>query len=79
MDFPTLNINPKSRLLYIKNSLYKKLGPTIKAVPNSTAILLFKENESLENVLTSIDTIRQDIEHAIKTKKLKEKNDNAKT
>jgi hypothetical protein len=71
MDFPTLNINESSQLLYIKNDFYKKLGSKVKAAPNGTAILLFKENASLEEVLTSVETIRSDILYAIETRNKK--------
>jgi hypothetical protein len=46
--------------------MVKILGTNAKAIPNRSAILLFGGETPLEDVIESIDIIRQDLQHAIK-------------
>lgn len=73
MDFKTLTIPNRSRLLYISRKDYPQLGEKVKAAPNTIAVLLFKGDATYDEVLASIDTIRSDVEHAKQTHNKREK------
>ena len=45
--------------------IVQALGFKLKAIPNRAAVLLYPEGIPLEDVLKSLDIIRDDLEHAI--------------
>ena len=59
-------VNPDTRLIYLKKEMVKILGANAKAIPNRSAILFFGSDTPLEDVVDSIDIIKQDLQHAIK-------------
>lgn len=64
-----IKIHPKQRLAYIPKELYAILSSHSKAVANRTAVLLFPEGISKENVLKSLLIIKDDLEHGIELEK----------
>jgi len=59
-----IKIHPQQRIAYIPKELYAVLSSHSKAVANRTAVLLFPEGTSRENVLKSLDIIKADLLHA---------------
>lgn len=57
--------------IYIAKPLRQSgLVNTIEIVPNAKAAVIFQAGTSLEDVLRSLDIIRQDLEHRIQTKEV---------
>lgn len=59
-----ITINEKQRLAYIPKALYNVLGNNVKATPNRAAVLLTRENLSIDDALRSLDLIKRDLQHA---------------
>jgi hypothetical protein len=59
-----IKINPEQRLAYIPKEIYAVLSNHAKAIPNRVAVLIFRDGVSREDVLKSLDIIKQDLLHA---------------
>lgn len=59
-----IKIHPKQRLAYVPQAIYEVLTSSIRAIPNRTAVLLFAEGTSRQDVLISLEIIKRDIMHA---------------
>lgn len=56
----------QSGVLYVPKEIRQCFGRSMKIIPNATAALFFPSDTRYEDVLASLDIIRQDIEHRLK-------------
>ena len=71
-----IRINPEQRLAYIPKEIVNAIGCNLKATPNRTAVLLYPENSTFENIIKSLDIIKQDIQHGADLLKDKQNGEN---
>ncbi len=55
-----------SGVLYIPKEIRRCFGRSMKIIPNATAALFFPAETAYEDVLASLDIIRQDIQHRLR-------------
>lgn len=55
-----------SGVLYIPKEIRECFSRSIRIIPNATAALFFPSDADYEDVLASLDIIRQDIQHRLR-------------
>jgi hypothetical protein len=63
-----IKIHPEQRLAYIPRQLVETLGFRLKAVPDTTAVLLFPENADPQDVIESLQIIKAELLHTLAIK-----------
>jgi hypothetical protein len=56
----------ESGVLYIPKEIRQCFGRSMRIIPNATAALFFPSTSKYEDVLASLEIIRQDIEHRLR-------------
>lgn len=64
-----IKIHPEQRLAYIPKELANVLGNRVKAVPNVTSVLFYPESADPNDVLRSLETIRNHIQQYLELQK----------
>jgi bifunctional DNA-binding transcriptional regulator/antitoxin component of YhaV-PrlF toxin-antitoxin module len=62
-------------VFYVPKELRDQFGLRIKIIPNASAAVFFSRDTRYEDVLKSLDIIKQDIEHRINLAKREEGQD----